>query len=92
MTASPPKRMRIVPEEALYQAVGQTVVVWAMIEITLDTSIAVVFQKCGGDQINAKIPMPSKGNWPSCVNLCANSIRSPLFRSRVLNLCSESRT
>ena len=41
---------------ALCQAVGFTVLTWAHIEQILDMSIAVVFQNCGGNEINPQIP------------------------------------
>lgn len=42
--------------DALCQAVGFTVITWAHVEQILDMLIAIVFQSCGGDQINPKIP------------------------------------
>jgi len=46
--------------EALYRAVGYTVVSWALIEQALDFCIEVVFHCCGGEKINAEIPRALK--------------------------------
>jgi len=47
--------------DALCKAVGFTVITWAHIEIVLDASIGIVFQSCGGDQINPELPRTLKG-------------------------------
>ena len=46
--------------DSLFRVIGYTVTHWAMIEGTLDMSIAVVYHCCGGKDIEPKLPRTLK--------------------------------
>jgi len=75
--------------DALCRAVGFTVLTWAHIEQLLDMSIAVVFQNCGGNEINAQIPRNLKSKLVFMRKSLRNlNLLSP-FQEQGLDLMSQ---